>query len=86
MMVEGRLNIIFQGLPDEYWPLYHWEEDTFTWLPESRDAIASRGRFTMQSPDYYKINFRVSPGGKVESLTWIHEGWNVPEGEDFFGT
>lgn len=86
MMVEGRLNIVFQGLPDEYWPLYHWEEDTFTWLPESRDAIASRGRFTMQSPDYYKINFRVSPGGKVESLTSIHEGWNVPEGEDFFRT
>lgn len=77
------LKIAFQGLEDEVWDLRHWEGDTFTWLPESRDAIASRGRFSFQSPDYYKIKFRVSDKGNVEQLTWVHEGWNIPEGEDF---
>ena len=85
-VIDGIFSIIFQGLPDEVWPLHHWEQDTFTWLPDSRDAIASRGRFTFQSPDYYKIKFGLSDGDKVESLIWIHEGWNVPEGEVFFKT
>ena len=82
---DGRLRIIFQGLPDEVWELHHWEHDTFTWLPDSRDEIASRGRFTFQSPDYYKIKFRIYEG-EVQSLTWVHEGWNVHEGEEFFKT
>ncbi|KIM98635.1 hypothetical protein OIDMADRAFT_202404 [Oidiodendron maius Zn] len=79
-----QLKFAFQGLEDEVWDLRHWEGDTFTWLPESRDIIASRGRFTFQSPDYYKIKFAVSGIGNVEQLTWVHEGWNIPEGEDFF--
>jgi hypothetical protein len=40
-----QLQISFQGLEDEVWALQHWEGGTFTWLPESRDVIASRGRF-----------------------------------------
>lgn len=79
-----QLSIAFQGLEDEVWDLYPWKGDTFTWLPDSRDTIASRGRFTFQSPDYYKIKFGVSDLGNVERLTWVHEGWNIPEGEDFF--
>ncbi|KAJ4294336.1 hypothetical protein N0V90_008026 [Kalmusia sp. IMI 367209] len=51
---------------------------------DSRDAIASRGRFTFQSPDYYKIKFGVTKEGKVENLTRIHEGWNLTEGETFY--
>ena len=82
-LTDGHLNIVFQGLDDEVWPLRHWEHDTFTWLPESRDAIASRGRFTFQTPDYYKIKFFVL-NKWVGKLTWVHEGWNLPEGEEFF--
>ncbi|KAG4415579.1 hypothetical protein IFR04_011299 [Cadophora malorum] len=79
-----KLSFAFQGLEDEVWDLRPWEGDVFTWLPESRDIIASRGRFTFQSPDYYKIKFSVSETGVVEKLTWVHEGWNLPEGEDFY--
>ena len=82
--VRQALSIIFQGLPDEVWQLHHWEHDTFTWLPDSRDALASRGRFTFQSPEYYRIKFVADGKGEVHTLTWVHEGWNVPEGEDFF--
>lgn len=78
------LNIAFQGLPDEVWSLRPWQGDIFTWLPESRDVIARRARFSFQSPDYYKIKFSVSEGGLVQSLTWVHEGWNIPDGEVFF--
>ncbi len=79
-----RLRIAFQGLEDEIWDLRPWEGDTFTWLPEARDVIASRVRFSFQSPDYYKIKFGVSDAGIVEKLAWVHEGWSIPEGEDFF--
>ena len=75
---------IFQGLSDEIWPLRHWSEDIFTWLPDSRDVLASRGWFIFQSPDYHKIEFGVSEAGVVESLTWIHEGWNNLRGDRFY--
>ena len=42
-----------------------------------------RDRFTMQSTDFYKMKFGVSPGGQIESLTQGNEGWNFPEGDDF---
>jgi len=79
-----QLRIAFQGLEDEIWNLRPWEGDTFTWLPESRDVIATRGRFSFQSPDYYKIKFGLSSAGEVDRLAWVHEGWNIPEGETFF--
>ena len=78
-----QLRIAFQGLEDEIWNLRPWEGNTFTWLPESRDVIASRGRFTCQSPDYYKIKFGISHLGHVKRLIWVHEGWNIPEREGF---
>ena len=79
-----QLRIAFQGLKDEIWDLHPWDGNTFTWLPESRDVIASWGRFTCQDRDYYKIKFGISLFNHVERLTWVHEGWNIPEGEDFF--
>jgi len=72
-----QLQISFPGLEDEVWALQHWEGDTFTWLPESRQIL-------IPSPDYYKIKFVVSNLRSVEQLTWVHEGWNIPDGEDFF--
>ena len=81
---EGRLKLVFQGLPTEKWELYPFKGDTLTWLPDSRDAIASRGRFTLQSPDYYKIKFSTAADEQVVSLNWIPEGWNTPEGEEFY--
>lgn len=74
----------FQGLSNENWESSPWEGDTLTWLPESCDAIVSRDRFAFQSPDYYKIKFGDSAGGKIERLTRVHEGWNLSNGEDFY--
>ncbi|KAI4924848.1 uncharacterized protein J4E92_006884 [Alternaria infectoria] len=72
---SGSLNVMFEGLEDEVWTLFHNHADVFTWLVP-RNTLARRGRFTTSwfDSEYFKFNFYTHPDEHhILGLTWKHD-------------
>lgn len=70
---ETSLNLAFQGLESEIFPLTHYHLDEFTWLV-SRNEFARRGRFTNYDANYFKICFgQKAQEDRVTYFTWWHD-------------
>lgn len=68
---EPCLQLAFQGLQSEIYPLRHYHHDVFTWLMP-RNELVQRGRFLSRSlhkAQFFKIEF--SPTSMF--LTWWHD-------------
>ena len=79
---EKTLYWAIQGLEAEKFPLSHYEDDTFIWL-QSRNELASRGRWVDQPAMFWRLRFRCGENGYLSILNWAHDA-ELPEGEDFF--
>ena len=70
------LEVAFQGLDSQAWPLSHFEDDSFLWLA-SREEQARRGRMVTYPliADHFKLHFQASDagGGNIDRLLWKHE-------------
>ncbi|KAE8373753.1 beta-lactamase/transpeptidase-like protein [Aspergillus bertholletiae] len=68
----GQLEVLFQGLESQAWPLTHYESDTFLWLTP-RDTQAKRGRMTTYPQgDIFKLIF-MGPNGSIDRVCWPQE-------------
>lgn len=55
---EGdKLRMCFQGNHDRWYPMEHYENDTFTWVL-TRDEDVHRGKFPVTWRAFYKIEFK----------------------------
>ncbi|KAK3377155.1 beta-lactamase/transpeptidase-like protein [Lasiosphaeria ovina] len=78
---EGKLSLLFQGLPSEAYALHRLDSDTFHWhVPHNEDI--KRARFTVMDANFYQIKFVAATGGKIDQLVWAHEP-DISEGEVF---
>ncbi len=77
---EASLNLAFQSLDSEIYPLTHYQRDEFTWLV-TRNEFARRARFTNYDANYFKICFGGGEQeGPVTFFTWWHDKYlNEPE-------
>lgn len=75
------LLMCFQG---EDWDVYELEvidKDSFSWwLP--REEQAKRGRWPIDSEEFFRFNFSSKQDGKIAQLTWAMDP-DVPSGETF---
>ncbi|KAF1913118.1 beta-lactamase/transpeptidase-like protein [Ampelomyces quisqualis] len=72
---NGSLSVIFEGLKDEVWTLFHNHADVFTWLVPRND-FSHRGRFTTNwfDTEYFIFNFYGIPDdNNIVGLTWKHD-------------
>lgn len=69
----GSLEVAFQGLDSQAWPLNHYEHNTFLWLA-SRNEQAKRGRMTTYPlTDVFKLVFQSNDKGVIDRVCWPHE-------------
>ena len=84
----GGLEVRFQGLESQAWPLTHYEHDTFTWL-QPFNGQARRARFNLAGPG--RVQTQVHGGrerrrrtvGEIDRVCWIHEP-GLGEKEQYF--
>ena len=72
----------FQAREDEIFVLNHYQHDSFCWV-ESRNDLASRGRWVLQPANYYI--FRSTADNKndtIDQIFWANDP-EVPGGEQF---
>ncbi|KAK4455293.1 putative D-aminoacylase [Podospora aff. communis PSN243] len=72
---DGELEMLFQGLESQAWPLTHYEHDTFTWLQPFNEQ-ARRARFNFAGPDIFKLKFmagKENAGGEIDRVCWMQE-------------
>ncbi|KZF20957.1 putative D-aminoacylase [Xylona heveae TC161] len=68
----GHLEVLFQGLESQVWPLTYYEDDTFLWLTE-RNEQARRGRMTTYPQgDVFKLIF-MGNGSLIDRVCWPQE-------------
>ena len=66
------LEVAFQGLDSQVWPMEHYNYDDFLWLM-TRDEAVRRGRFTYNPETLYQFQFVPDDRGAVVSLMWKHD-------------
>lgn len=81
-MEDEQLYWAAQRLNSERFVLWHYQDDTFSWL-QPRDDPVSRARWVDQPPAFWKIRFHTDSADKVTSLRWAYDS-DLPEGEGFF--
>ncbi|KAK3933595.1 beta-lactamase/transpeptidase-like protein [Diplogelasinospora grovesii] len=79
---EEGLEVLFQGLESQAWPLTHYHFDTFTWIQPFNEQ-ARRARFNLVGPDLFKIRFMAGEeeeegNGKtgetvIDRVCWMQE-------------
>jgi len=75
---SNKLEVLFQGLESQAWPLTHYEQDTFSWL-QSFNEQAKRPRFNLAGPDIFKLKFMAGNGDKdgatseINTVCWVQE-------------
>ncbi|KAK3353876.1 putative D-aminoacylase [Lasiosphaeria hispida] len=72
------LEVLFQGLESQAWPLTHYEHDTFSWLQPFNEQ-ARRARFNLAGPNMFKLKFMAGKGhrdgsiGEIDRVCWLQE-------------
>ncbi|GIC93069.1 serine hydrolase domain-containing protein [Aspergillus udagawae] len=68
----GQLEVFFQGLESQAWPLNHYEREMFLWITP-RDTQAKRARMTTYSQgDIFKLVFMGSDDS-IDRVCWLQE-------------
>lgn len=75
---NDNLELAFQGLDSQVWPMAHYHYDTFVWLMSYDDAV-SHARFPYPPEKLFKIEFVSGQDGKINSLLWNHDMESQPE-------
>ncbi|KAK3375822.1 putative D-aminoacylase [Lasiosphaeria ovina] len=89
--VRGELEVLFQGLESQAWPLTHYEHDTFSWLQPFNEQ-ARRARFNLAGPDIFKLKFMAGEGnqggptGAIDRVCWMQEPGLAEEKQCLFRT
>ncbi|KAI4088601.1 MAG: hypothetical protein LQ344_005939 [Seirophora lacunosa] len=78
---EGKLYMCHQDDRKQFYPLEHYNHDTFTWLL-TRDQTVRRGLFPVTKTEYYILAFGQGEDGQIDHVLWRHDP-SVPEGETF---
>lgn len=78
---QGKLYMCHQGDRKQFYPLEHYNHDTFTWLL-TRDQMIRRGLFPVTKTEYYILAFGQGEDGQIDYVLWRHDP-SVSEGETF---
>ena len=65
----GSLYIYFQGKREQYYQLYHYHCDQFSWLL-TRNEVMHRAQFPSTYSDIYIFRFETNDRGIVERVIW----------------
>jgi CubicO group peptidase (beta-lactamase class C family) len=77
------LQLSFQGLGSQTYPLRHLAGNTFEWVL-SLDEVARRGRYHRHDVSYFTIDF-LGEAGKVNKLNWAGHMFVKKQKPDSFG-
>lgn len=81
-VVEGSLEIRFQGRKSQAFRLHHYRDNVFSWFLTFDDQI-TRALFTAYKPEHYLVSFKLEESTGFKALNWVHDR-DVAEGEDFY--